>query len=126
MRSVMRSKATVTYTRAAGPAERSAAWSAAMKPLAIRLSCGVELSWIAPIAQWWLVTTRPLGETKLAVKPLNDTIEIIGGRVRLANAVGAQWGRACRSWTAIAGSCEGINMPSSAWAAKVAVQVAAS
>src|SRR3546814_6235347 len=60
-----------------------------MKPSASRLSSGVEFSWIAPRAQWWLVTTRPSGETKLAVQPPSDTTAFIGGFVRSASAAGS-------------------------------------
>src|SRR5690606_7402608 len=89
---------------------------AALKPFAIRLLSGVELSWIAPYAQWWLVTTRPSGETKLAVQPPNETTALIGGLVRSARSFGSPLKPAASSCAAISGSCEGIHMPSSAWA----------
>ena len=124
MRSVILSKPTVTQIRDAGPADTSSARVAAMKPSWIRFFSGVELSWIAPIAQWWLVTTSPSGETKLAVQPPSDTTADSGGLVTSASWAGSPLKPTACSWAASCGSCEGIHMPSSAWAAPPARVIA--
>src|SRR5690606_18299832 len=117
MRSVMRSKRSVTSTRAPGPAESSSAIVGALNPLTMRLFSGVEFSWIAPCAQWWLVTTRPWGETKLAVQPPSETTALIGGFDRSDRSLGSPWNPEARIADSISGSCEGSHMPSSARAA---------
>jgi len=83
----------------------------------IRFFSAVELSWIAPYAQWWLVTTRPCGETKLAVQPPSATTAPIGSPVRSEICSGDSFRPACFSGPAISGSCCGTHMPSAAWAA---------
>src|SRR5690606_12997320 len=74
-----------TWMGALGPGESASRGVAAVRPVAIRLLSGVELSCRPPYAQWWLVTTRPCGETKLAVQPPSETTAPIGCPVRLAS-----------------------------------------
>ncbi|CRD62999.1 hypothetical protein BN126390057 [Stenotrophomonas indicatrix] len=63
-----------------------------------------------------MVTTRPCGETKLAVQPPSATTAPIGSPVRLASCSGDSLRPAFCSGPAISGSCCGTHMPSAAWA----------
>ncbi len=80
----------------------------------MRLRSGVEFSWIAPSAQWWLVTASPCGDTKLAVQPPSDTTAFIGWRVRSASSEGLPRKPAALSCLARPGNWDGSHMPSSA------------
>lgn len=111
--------------RAFGPAEGSSAIVAALKPFSSRLFSAVELSWIAPAAQWWLVTTRPCGDTKLAVQLPSETTAPIGSPVRSASCFGSSFRPAFFSGPAISGNCCGTHMPSPALASCAVPRVAA-
>jgi len=76
--SVTSVSATVTRMRLPGAAGSSSPSEAARKPFFSRSFCGVELYWMLPKAQWWLVTTRPCGDTKDAVHPPRLTTAPIG------------------------------------------------
>ena len=111
--------------RVVGPALTSSASVAGTKPSLIRFFSAVELSWIAPYAQWWLVATRPCGETKLAVQPPSETTAPIGSPVRSASCCGSSLSPAFASGPAISGNCCGTHMPSPAWAPPAASIAAA-
>src|SRR5690606_6557813 len=100
--------------RAFGPPDSSSPRVAALKPDSIRFFSGVEFNCRLPYAQWWFVTTRPWGDTKLAVHPPRETTAPIGCPVRSASCPGGSSSPASCSGPAISGSCCGTHMPSPA------------
>src|SRR5690606_9723082 len=67
--------------------------------------------------QWWLVTTRPSGETKEAVQKPRPTTAPRGYSVSCARSPGSRSRPRALSWTSRSGSWAGCHMPSSARAA---------
>src|SRR5688500_14777916 len=91
----------------------------------MRSRSGGELYCSAPWTQWWLVTTRPSGDTNAALQPPSETIAFMGKPVRSANAEGSSRRPRWRSSGARAGICCGIHIPGSAEAGPSSIAVRA-
>src|SRR4051794_24729163 len=103
----------VSWSASSSGQRTSSDAAAATNPEAMKSRSRVDSCWTQEAAQWWLVATRPSGETKLAEQPRNRTAERIRCRSHSSLAE--------KPWAALTlalGKLSKVHIPSSAPAAR--------